>query len=253
MGGLRALGGGGARGDQRAADGALWALYMSFVHVGQVFYGYGWEIQLLETGFLAIFLCPLLDSRPFPRGRRRRRRDLALPLAHRSASCSAPASSSCAAIRAGATSPASTTTTRRSRSRTRCRWLAPLRCRRWFHAAGVLFNHVAELVAPLARSSARAAPRSRRALLLVVFQVILILSGNLSFLNWLTHRAGARLLRRRAAAPRAARAAWRARRARRPRAGAVARAARSRLARCAVLVAVLSIGPVRTCSRPARR
>ncbi len=45
----------------------LWILYMSIVHVGQVWYGYGWEIQLLETGFLAIFLCPLLDARPFPR------------------------------------------------------------------------------------------------------------------------------------------------------------------------------------------
>ena len=45
----------------------LWALYMSFVHVGQDWYGFGWEIQLLETGFLAIFLCPPLDPRPFPR------------------------------------------------------------------------------------------------------------------------------------------------------------------------------------------
>ncbi len=45
----------------------LWILYMSFVHVGQVWYGYGWEIQLLETGFLAIFLCPLTDMRPFPK------------------------------------------------------------------------------------------------------------------------------------------------------------------------------------------
>src|SRR5262245_2809174 len=38
---------------------ALWALYLSFVQIGQLFYGYGWESQLLETGFLAIFLCPL--------------------------------------------------------------------------------------------------------------------------------------------------------------------------------------------------
>src|SRR5947209_2422408 len=45
----------------------LWLLYMSYVHVGQEWYGYGWEIQLTETGFLAIFLCPLLDMRPFPR------------------------------------------------------------------------------------------------------------------------------------------------------------------------------------------
>lgn len=34
----------------------LWVLYLSFVNVGQIFYGYGWESMLLETGFLAIFL-----------------------------------------------------------------------------------------------------------------------------------------------------------------------------------------------------
>ena len=45
----------------------LWAMYMSIVHIGQIWYGYGWEIQLLETGFLSIFLCPLLDGRPFPK------------------------------------------------------------------------------------------------------------------------------------------------------------------------------------------
>src|SRR6201994_817681 len=44
-----------------------WFLYMSIVNVGQEWYGYGWEIQLLETGFLAIFLCPLLEMRPFPK------------------------------------------------------------------------------------------------------------------------------------------------------------------------------------------
>src|SRR5262249_56514606 len=47
----------------------LWIMYMSIVHVGQIWYGYGWEIQLLETGFLSIFLCPLLDGRPFPKCR----------------------------------------------------------------------------------------------------------------------------------------------------------------------------------------
>lgn len=34
----------------------LWALYLSFVNTGQLFYGYGWETLLLEAGFLAIFL-----------------------------------------------------------------------------------------------------------------------------------------------------------------------------------------------------
>ena len=47
----------------------LWVMYMSIVHIGQIWYGYGWEIQLLETGFLSIFLCPLLDGQPFPKCR----------------------------------------------------------------------------------------------------------------------------------------------------------------------------------------
>lgn len=45
----------------------LWAMYMSIVHIGQIWYSYGWETQTLETGFLCIFLCPLLDPRPFPK------------------------------------------------------------------------------------------------------------------------------------------------------------------------------------------
>jgi hypothetical protein len=43
----------------------LWLIYMSFVHVGQVWYGYGWETELLENGFTAIFLVGLVDGRPF--------------------------------------------------------------------------------------------------------------------------------------------------------------------------------------------
>jgi len=34
----------------------LWVLYLSFVNIGQTFYGFGWETLLLEAGFLAIFL-----------------------------------------------------------------------------------------------------------------------------------------------------------------------------------------------------
>ena len=44
----------------------LWILYMSYVNAGQLFYGYGWEIQTLELGFLMIFLTPLVDGRAFP-------------------------------------------------------------------------------------------------------------------------------------------------------------------------------------------
>ncbi|MBT2514300.1 lipase maturation factor family protein [Arthrobacter sp. ISL-30] len=35
---------------------ALWLLYMSIVNVGQTFYGFGWEILLLEMGFTVAFL-----------------------------------------------------------------------------------------------------------------------------------------------------------------------------------------------------
>lgn len=34
----------------------LWVIYLSFVNVGQTFYAFGWESLLLEAGFLAIFL-----------------------------------------------------------------------------------------------------------------------------------------------------------------------------------------------------
>ena len=34
----------------------LWSFNLSFINIGQVFYGYGWETMLVETGFLAIFL-----------------------------------------------------------------------------------------------------------------------------------------------------------------------------------------------------
>lgn len=40
------------------AWGVLWALYLSIVNVGQTWYSFGWESLLLETGFLAIFLGP---------------------------------------------------------------------------------------------------------------------------------------------------------------------------------------------------
>jgi len=36
----------------------LWLLYLSICTVGQIFFGYQWDILLLETGFLAIFFAP---------------------------------------------------------------------------------------------------------------------------------------------------------------------------------------------------
>jgi hypothetical protein len=42
----------------RATLAALWALYLSFLSVGQVFLGYQWDSLLVEAGFLAIWLAP---------------------------------------------------------------------------------------------------------------------------------------------------------------------------------------------------
>jgi hypothetical protein len=42
----------------------LWGLYLSVVNVGQTFYGFGWETLLLEAGFLAVFLGPAASAPP---------------------------------------------------------------------------------------------------------------------------------------------------------------------------------------------
>jgi hypothetical protein len=63
---------------------------------------------------------------------------------------------------------------------------------RWFHflpkptlRLGVGFNHLAELVAPWLVFWPRLA-RQIGGAIIILFQLVLILSGNLSFLNWLT-------------------------------------------------------------------
>jgi lipase maturation factor 1 len=44
----------------------LWILYLSLFTVGRIFLGYQWDVLLLETGFLAIFLAPLELTPHFP-------------------------------------------------------------------------------------------------------------------------------------------------------------------------------------------
>ena len=161
----------------------LWALYMSFVHVGQDWYGYGWEIQLLETGFLAIFLCPVGSIRPFPRARPApvviglfrwlifRVMFGAGMIKIRGDSCWRDLT--CLQFHYE-TQP-------NPNPFSRVLHFAP----RGLAAAGVLFNHMVELLLPwlllLGRYATRAAGVG-----FVVFQITLIVSGNLSFLNWLT-------------------------------------------------------------------
>jgi len=155
---------------------AMWLLYLSFVNVGQVFYGFGWESLLLETGFLAIFLgataaAPsaimvwllrwVLFRDMFGAGLIKLRgdscwRDLTcLDYYFETQPIPNPLSWYFHWLPAGV------------------------------HRAGVLFNHIVELGVPflyfLPQPWAAAG-----GLLTIAFQLVLIVSGNLSWLNWLT-------------------------------------------------------------------
>src|SRR5947207_4228735 len=155
---------------------SMWLLYLSFVNVGQTFYGFGWETLLLESGFVAIFLggwttTPsmwlvwlyrwLLFRVMFGAGLIKIRgdscwRDLTcLNYYFETQPIPNPLS-----------------------------WYA-----HWLpegvHKAGVAFNHFVELIVPFGYFAPQ--PFATIAGLLTVgFQRVLIVSGNLSWLNWLT-------------------------------------------------------------------
>jgi hypothetical protein len=161
----------------------LWALYLSFVHVGQDWYGYGWETQLLETGFLAIFLCPSLDPRPFPR----RAPPVPVIWLFRWLIFRVMLGAGLIKLRGDRVWRDLTALYYHFETQP-----LPGPLSRWFHflprgflRAGVVFNHAAELVAPWFVFWPRAARRIA-GLVIILFQVTLILSGNLSFLNWIT-------------------------------------------------------------------
>ncbi len=161
----------------------LWIVYMSFVHIGQVFYGYGWEIQLLETGFLAIFLCPLLDMRPFPRFQPPKQviwllRWLAFRIY---------IGAGLIKIRGDSCWRDLTCLYHHYETQPIPNPLSPYFhfMPKWFHKFGLLWNHFIELIVPFFAFYPYIA-RHIAGILMISFQFILILSGNLSFLNWLT-------------------------------------------------------------------
>jgi hypothetical protein len=163
---------------------ALWILYMSYVHAGRTFYGYGWEILLLETGFLAIFLAPLLRMSPFPRG------DPPSPmviLLLRWVVFRLMFGAGLIKLRGDPCWRDLTCMVFHYETQPNPNPLSWYfhHLPAWFHAIEVAFNHVVELVAPFFIFGPRRA-RHVAGALIVVFQVLLILSGNLSFLNWLT-------------------------------------------------------------------
>jgi hypothetical protein len=162
---------------------ALWALYRSFIAVGQLWYGYGWELLLVETGFVAIFLCPLRSVRPFPTTRV----PLVLIWLLRWLACRVMLGAGLIKLRGDACWRDLTCLDFHFETQPIPNPLSPL-----FHAlphpllaGGVLFNHLCELVLPLCLFGPRRL-RSVAGALMIAFQLILIVSGNLSFLNWLT-------------------------------------------------------------------
>jgi hypothetical protein len=161
----------------------IWLLYMSFVHVGQDWYGYGWEIQLTETGFLAIFLCPLLDMRPFPRYAP----PMPIIILFRWLTFRIMLGAGMIKFRGDATWRNATALYYYFETQP-----IPGPLTRWFHflphtllRIGVWFNWLAELVAPWFIWWPRLS-RHIAGVVIVLFQFLLIISGNLSFLNWLT-------------------------------------------------------------------
>ncbi len=161
----------------------VWFLYMSFVHVGQEWYGYGWEIQLTETGFLAIFLCPLLDMRPFPK----RAPPFPIIVLFRWLIFRIMLGSAMIKLRGDAIWRNATALYYHFETQP-----IPGPLSRWFHflprivlKIGVWFNFLTELIAPLFAFWPRIG-RHIVGVIMILFQLTLIISGNLSFLNWLT-------------------------------------------------------------------
>ena len=163
--------------------GILWFLYMSIVHAGQDWYGYGWEIQLTETGFLAIFLCPLLDMRPFPR----RPPPLPIIVLFRWLVFRVMFGAGLIKVRGDAAWRNGTVLYHFFETQP-----IPGPLTRWFHflphfwlRIGVWFNWLAELAAPLFVFWPRIG-RHIAGVVIILFQLFIISGGNLSFLNWLT-------------------------------------------------------------------
>ena len=162
----------------------LWLMYLSFVNTAQRWLSYGWEMQLLETGFLAMFLVPLLDPRPFPKFPPPvpaiwLMRWLAFRI-HLGAGLIKLRGDECwrnltCLFTYYETQPIPNPLSP---------WLhfAP----KVFHIGGVLFNHFVELVVPWFIFVPWRKIRHLAGLLSIGLQVFLILSGNLAFINWIT-------------------------------------------------------------------
>ncbi len=155
---------------------ALYVLYLSIVNVGQTFYGFGWESMLLEAGFFAMFLGPahvepsvipifalrfMLFRTELGAGLIKIRHDrcwrdlTCLYYHHETQPLPNPLS-----------------------------WYFHHLPRR-AHRAGVAFSHFVQLVAPFALLLPQPVASVAGALV-ILHQLLLVVSGNYAWLNWLT-------------------------------------------------------------------
>jgi hypothetical protein len=161
----------------------LWFLYGSFERVGQTWFAFGWDIQIQETALLCAFLVHPWDPRP---------------LASRAPPVTAIVLLRWLAFRiylgAGLIKARGdvcwtdlTCLDYHFETQPLPNPISPLfhHMPHWVHAAGVVGNHMVELVMPWFAFG----PRPLRLVAgcaMIAFQATLVASGNLAFLNWLT-------------------------------------------------------------------
>lgn len=162
----------------------VWIIYHSIVNVGQRWYSFGWESQMLETAFLTAFLCPLLSIERLPK---KSPPSFIVLFGYRWLIFRIMLGAGLIKIRGD-----------------KC-W-RDLTCMNYhyetqpvpnpisyymhqepelFHKLETSVNHFVELLAPFLLLL----PRPFciiGGIIQILFQVVLIISGNLSFLNWLT-------------------------------------------------------------------
>lgn len=161
-----------------------WLLYHSLVGVGQRWFSFGWESQVLETGFLTIFLTPALTPSPTPRGTQASK---IVIFAYRWLIFRIMLGAGLIKIRGDKCWRDLTCMNFHYETQPVPNPLSYFlhQSPEFIHKFEVLSNHFVELVAPWFLLL------TRRWCMLggfiqIFFQVVLIISGNLSFLNWLT-------------------------------------------------------------------
>ncbi len=161
----------------------LWALHLSVLQIGQRWYWFGWESLLSEVGFLAIFLDAPLDPRPFPRSPPPR----IVVWLLRWVAFRLMLGAGLIKLRGDPCWTDLSCLFYHFETQPNPHPLSP-----YFHflpepvlVAGVVFTHFVEVVAPFLLLFGRLGRRVA-GLSFVALQGVLIASGNLAYLNWLS-------------------------------------------------------------------